>query len=253
MDKYTRLKEKFANKGQIIGTNITLINSSPLIELINEDYLDFILFDMEHGIFNNENLIGVLQTCRLIGLPSFVRVPETTYHHISRCIDLGADGVMIPRVETLDQLKKVVESLRFPPVGCKGRGGYRQLRVGETTKDLQTNRHLLIQIESVLGAFNLEEMLSKYGKEVASVVVGPYDLSISMGLEMQFTNPIFVSEIERVFAICKKHNVSVGIFCDTPESATYWKQKGANFFWMCTDDELIIAGMRSLIKPVSKL
>jgi 2-keto-3-deoxy-L-rhamnonate aldolase RhmA len=74
-----------------------------------------------------------------------------------------------------------------------------------------------------------------------------------MGLELQFTNPEFISEVERIFAICKKHNVNVGIFCDTPESATYWKQKGVNFFWMCTDDEVFLAGMRSLIKPVSKL
>ena len=86
MNKYSRLKTKLQNREQILGTNLTLIQSTPMLEFMNEPYMDYVLFDMEHGVFNNENLVGLLQTCRLLGLPSFVRVPEITYHHISRCL-----------------------------------------------------------------------------------------------------------------------------------------------------------------------
>ncbi len=247
MNKYERLKAKLASREQILGTNIMLIDSTPLLEFLNEDYLDYILFDMEHGIFNNENLIPLLQTCRLIGLPSFVRVPQITPHHIARCMDLGADGVMIPRTETAAQVELAVKSMRFPPLGGKGRGGYCQIRPGETTAGFQKNRHLLVQIESPTGIANLPAMLDSWGEQIAAVVVGPYDLSFTMGIEQQFDAPEFIAAVKRIFDICAERNKSVGIFCDNERQARIWRGMGANFMWMCTDDQLILAGMRAII------
>ncbi|MBQ9761195.1 MAG: hypothetical protein IJW16_07585 [Clostridia bacterium] len=252
MNKYERLKAKLTERGQIIGPIFQLLDSAPMLELINEDYIDYVLFDMEHGVFNNENLIPLLQTCRLIGLPSFVRVPDCTYHHISRCLDLGADGIMIPRVETLEQVKLAVESMRFPPIGRKGRGGYCQLRAGETTADFQKNRHLLIQMESPLGIQNLPEMLDRYGEHIAAVLIGPYDLSFTMGIETQFEHPDFYAAVQRVFDICIERNKSVGVFCDNIEQAKKWREMGANFMWMCTDDQLLLAGIRACLKPMEQ-
>lgn len=252
MDKFTRLKEKLSKREQTVGTNIVLTNSPAMLELINEDYLDWVLFDMEHGIFNNENIISLLQTARLIGLPSFVRVPECTYHYVSRCLDLGADGVMLPRVETLDQVRLAVESMRFPPIGKKGRGGYRQIREGETTADFQKNRYLLVQIESPLGIENLPAMLDTYKEHIAAVVIGPYDLSFAMGIETQFESPLFLDAVKRVFDICIERGKSVGIFCDNTEQAKKWRALGANFMWMCTDDQLILHAMRAIIKPITE-
>jgi len=253
MNKYTRLKEKLAAREQILGTNITLLQSAPMLEKINEDYLDYVLFDMEHGVFNNENLVALLQTCRLIGLPSFVRVPDAVYHPIARCLDLGADGIMLPRTDTLEQVQLAVEAMRFPPVGRKGRGGYCQLREHETVADFQKNRYLLLQMESPVGIRHLPEMLSMYGDEIAAIVVGPYDLSISMGLEGQFTHPDFVAAVKEIFDICIRRNKSVGIFCDNTEAAKRWRELGANFMWMCTDDQLFVAGMRAVIRPMDAL
>ncbi|MBQ9116576.1 MAG: hypothetical protein IJY04_06090 [Clostridia bacterium] len=250
MNKFQGLKEKFEKREQILGTNVVLTASSPMLEVMNEDYLDFVLFDMEHGIFNNENLIPLLQTCRLIGLPSFVRVPAASDHHIARCMDLGADGVMLPRVETLEQVETAVHSMFFPPIGGKGRGGFRQLRQGETIEDYQKSRYLLLQIESPRGIENLPAMLDKYGDQIAAVVVGPYDLSITIGITEQFERPEFRSAVQRVFDICIQRGKSVGIFCDNTEQAKRWRQCGANFMWMCCDDQLILFGLRSIIKPM---
>lgn len=250
MDKFESLKVKLSERAQILGMIMTTVQSTPLLEMINEAYLDYVLFDMEHGVYNNENLVSILQTCRLIGLPAFVRVPDYTYHHISRCLDLGADGIMLPRVEELETVKLAVESMRFPPIGKKGRGGYRQLREGETTADFQKNRHLLIQIESPRGIENLPAMLEQYGEHIAAVLIGPYDLSFAMDLEMQFEHPDFLAAVQRVFDICIAHNKSVGIFCDTAEQAQYWRARGANFMWVSTDEELFLRGLRSTFTPL---
>ena len=250
MNKYKKLKDKLQNREQILGTNIMLLSSAPMIELINEDYLDYILFDMEHGVFNNENIISLLQTCRLCGLPAFIRVPDHTNFHIARCLDLGADGIMLPRTETVEQVKAAIEAMRFPPVGHKGKGGYCQVRPGETLEDFNKNRHLLVQIESPVGIAALPEMLDHYGDEIAAIVIGPYDLSFTLGMPANFDNPIFQNAVKNIFDICLSRKKSVGIFCDNTAQAVKYREMGSNFMWMCTDDQIVKAGMRAIIEPL---
>ena len=229
-----------------------LIASGPMMEIINENYLDYVLFDMEHGIFNNENLITLLQACRLCGLPAFVRVPDHTNFHIARCLDLGADGIMLPRTETVAQVKAAVEAMRFPPVGHKGKGGYCQVRQGETLEDFNKNRHLLVQIESPVGISALPDMLDAYGDEIAAIVIGPYDLSFTMNMPAQFDDPQFQSAVQKIFDICLARGKSVGIFCDSTEQARKYRKMGANFMWICTDDQIVKAGLRSVIAPLAE-
>ena len=151
MNKYENLVKKLENREKVLGTTMSMINSPLIIEKMNRDDLDFILFDAEHGIFNNENLIPCLQVCRLMGLPSFVRIPDAKYHLIARAIDLGADGIMLPRTETLEQVETAIGALRFAPVGKTGCGGHGQFRRGEGYEGFQKDRYLLVQIESQPG------------------------------------------------------------------------------------------------------
>jgi 2-keto-3-deoxy-L-rhamnonate aldolase RhmA len=253
MNKHDDLIIKFRERKQIISTNVVLVNSAPILELMNEDYLDCVILDMEHGIFNNENIVPMLQTARLIGLPAIVRVPEISSHHIARCMDLGALGIMAPRTETVEQVGLAVDSMFFPPIGKKGRGGYCQLRDGETIEDYQKRRFLVLQIESTKGISNLPAMLDKYGEQISAIVVGPYDLSVSLGICQQFEDPIFRSSVKKVFDICKEKGVSCGIFSDNIEQAVRWRAEGANFLWMCTEDQLILSGMHTHIKPLADI
>lgn len=253
MNKYENLKKKFRERGQILGTHIALLASAPMIELINEDYLDYVIFDMEHGVFNNENLIPLLQTCRLCGLPAFVRVPDHTNYHIARCLDLGADGIMLPRTETAEQVQAAVEAMRFPPVGHKGKGGYCQVRKGETLSDFNENRHLLVQIESPKGIEALPEMLDRYGHEIAAIAIGPYDLSFTMGMPAEFDRPEFQAAVQKIFDICMEKGTSVGIFCDGTAQAEKYRKMGANFLWVCTDDQIVKAGLNAIVKPLANI
>ncbi len=252
VNKYEILKEKFQKREKIVGTDVMLITTSPMIEIMaGEDYLDYILFDMEHGIFNNENIVPLLQTCRLVGMPAFVRVPDHTNFHIARALDLGADGIMLPRTESVSQVKAAIESMRFPPIGHKGKGGYCQVRPGEALEDFNRNRHLLIQIESPVGITALPEMLKLYGDEISAIIIGPYDLSFTLGMPAQFETPIFINAVKEIFDICLAYGKSVGIFCDNPVQAKKYIGMGANVLWMCTDDQLVKAGMNALIAPVA--
>ena len=96
-------------------------------------------------------------------------------------------------------------------------------------------------------------MLSLYGEHIAAIVIGPYDLSISLGVCEQFESPEFLGAVERVFDVCKRSGVSYGIFCDGREQAEKWRDEGANFLWICTEEQLIKAAMKQEIKPLADI
>ena len=253
MNKYERLREKLLARKKVLGTNMTVINSPLMVEKMNRDDLDFILFDAEHGVYNNENMIPSLQVCRLIGLPSFVRVPNYEYHLIARAIDLGADGIMLPRTETAEQVADAVNAMRFAPVGKTGCGGHVQFRDGESFEEYQKGRFLFIQIESQKGIDNLPEMLERYGDEIAAVIIGPYDMSIMLGTPRDIGSAVMKKAIRRVFDISAEANKSCGIFCDDEIVARTYLEMGANVFWACTDNVLFLRGFNQVFDALSEM
>ncbi len=253
MDKYERLERKLANREKVLGTTMTMINSPLLIEKMNRDDLDFILFDAEHGVFNNENLIPALQVCRLMGLPSFVRVPDCSYHLIARAIDLGADGIMLPRTESLGQVKEAVESMRFAPVGRTGCGGHGQFRTGEGYDGFQKSRYLFVQIESQPGIDALPEILKTYGDEIAAIIIGPYDMAVMLGTPFQIRSDVMKEAVQKVFDICRDSGMSCGIFCDDEILSKTYRDMGANVLWACTDNVLFLRGYNQVFDALSQM
>lgn len=242
MDKYTRLAEKFQNREKIIGTTMTVQTSTIILAGMNRDDLDYILFDGEHGIFDIQNVIPQLQICRLIGLPVFLRAQDAEYHLIAKAIDMGADGVMIPRTETLEQLRTAVDALLFAPDGRKGMGGFGQFRKGEKYEDFKKTRFLLPQIESPKGIEMLPKMLEEYGEYISAVMIGPYDLSVMVGTPCNIKSPEMIAAIQKIFDISNAYGKSCGIFCDDEVLAQKYRDMGCNVLWTGSDRDFFMRG-----------
>lgn len=254
MEGYTKLKNKFDNKDKIIGTTMTIINSTIIIEkMAGRSDLDFILFDTEHGIFDAQNLVPLLQTMRLLKVPAIVRVQDAEYHLVAKLIDMGADGVMLPRTENLNQLRLAIDGLLFTPDGRKGMGGFGQMRLGEKFSDFKKTRYLLPQIESPEGIKNLPTMLETYGEYINAVIIGPYDMSVMVGTPCDIQSEQMNEAIQQVFDICKKYNKSCGIFCDNENLAKKYRKMGANVLWMATDKDFYLRGFNEMIDGIKDL
>ena len=253
MTKYEALKKKFQNRDVVIGTTMAMFNNTLILEKMNRDDLDYVLFDAEHGVFDAQNVIPALQICRLMGLPSFVRVQDSEYFLAAKLIDMGADGIMLPRTETLGQLRTAVDALLFHPVGRKGMGGHGQFRAGEKFADFGKTRFLMPQIESPKGIANLPAMLEEYGEYIDAIIIGPYDMSAMVGTPQNITSPVMLESIQEVFDICKKYGKSTGIFCDNEEKAELFRKMGANVLWVATDKDFFLRGYNEMINAVAKL
>ncbi len=250
MNKYKNFEEKLAKREKIVGPVIQNISSTVIIERMC-DSVDFLLFDGEHGIFNNENLIECLQVARLKSTPALVRVADTVYHLISRALYLGADGIMIPRCETVEQVKTAIDSMNFPTVGKLGCGGHGQYRQGEDIFSFK--RYLFLQIESPTGIANLPHILKSYGEYISAVIIGPYDLSVMLNKPFDFEDKGFLESVETVFDICKQNNISSGIFCDDEKKAEKYRKMGANVLWTGTDINMLMRGFNETYNALKKI
>ena len=253
MDKYLRLAEKLKNREKVIGTTMIIFKSPIILEAMNSDDLDFVLFDAEHGVFDTQNTVELLQVCRLMGLPAFIRAQDTMYHLIAKAIDMGADGVMIPRTESLEQLKTAVDALLFYPEGRKGSGGHAQFRKGEAFADFKKTRFLMPQIESPAGIKMLPKMLEEYGEYISAVMIGPYDLSVMVGTPANIKSSEMISAIQEIFDISNRYGKSCGIYCDDEVLAQKYRDMGCNVLWTGSDKDFYMRGYNEEMEVLKRI
>lgn len=253
MNRYDILKHKFLAREKVLGTTMIMLNSPVILEKMAASKLDFILMDAEHGFFDAQNVIPMLHSCRMLGIPGFVRVQDSEYHLVAKLIDMGADGVMIPRVETLEQIQTVIDAVYFAPIGRKGAGGYAQMRPGERFEDFQKNRFIALQIESPKGIENLSTMLETYGEHIDAVIIGPNDLSIMLGTPFECRSAAMENACQTIFDICKKYNKSCGIFCNDADDARHYQNKGANVLWTASDIQYYMRGFTETMNELDTL
>lgn len=249
MDRYESLKEKLRNRELVTMGNLMLVQSPLLLRAF--EGADCVLLDKEHGLYGTEELVPMTLQCRALGLPSIVRVEDKLYHLIAKAVDLGADGIMLPRTETVEQVKTAVEAIRFAPAGRTGVGGWGLFRDGRMDYDaFQKSRVLIVQIESPKGLAAMEEMIDRCGDEIDGFLIGPNDYSVMMGVPFQLDHPLMLAEYEKFYEICRKHEKSCGVFDPDLTHAKRDFEMGANIFWLSDDLSCMKAGFESLTKQV---
>jgi len=210
-------------------------------------------FDCEHGAHDIDYYAPWYQCCRDHGIPTVTRVPDAAYPLISRAMDLGSDGIMVPRVESVDQVRIAVEAMHFPPCGKKAHSGKFQRYPGESFEEYRHRRLLWIQIESPLGAQALPDMLAAYGSFISACVIGPYDLSINCGVPAQFRHEKVNAVADDVFARCQSAGISSGIYANDEEAAARRIRQGANLLWMGCDALFMTQAIAQAARKVSRL
>jgi 2-keto-3-deoxy-L-rhamnonate aldolase RhmA len=223
-------KQILQNGGSVVGTFVVEFRQPAVIQLLKNAGFDFVTLDNEHGAFSIETIADLTRAAVWLGVTPIVRIPDNTYPHIAQTLDVGAQGLMVPRITHADQVRQIVRMLRYPPKGERGNAmerGLTQYRSGNVPQaliDLQQATLLIIQIETRQALENLDEILSVDGVDAA--LVGPNDLSIAMGYPGQSDHPAVQEAIEQVILSCQSHGVCPGIHMGKTELAVYWASKG---------------------------
>lgn len=193
-----------------LGPAITL--SDPAVTEALGRGVDFVWIDLEHSPMGLESLQGHLIAARAVGVPALVRVPGAETWFIKRVIDTGAAGLIVPQVRSAEEVRRVVQACRYQPQGDRGYGPRRASNYGHDTGYFEcSNQDLFVsvQIEHIEAVRALEDIVAVPGLD--SVVLGPFDLSVSMGLAGQVAHPEVLAAIGRVIAAAKARGLYVGM------------------------------------------
>lgn len=231
--------QKLKGGTPVIGTIVT-IGSPEVAEVLAQCGYDWLFLDMEHGCFEPSAVQAMLQAippeCNAL-----VRIPECSAAWFKKALDCGADGVIVPLVNTVEDARRAVEFAKYPPVGARSVGigrahGY-GMRFKEYVEAANDSVALIIQIEHARAVENIDAILATPG--IDGVLIGPYDLSASMGLMGQVQHARVREAISLVRGKCRAKNIPVGGFSLTIEGATEAVQNGCSFVAVGTDMTLL--------------
>jgi 2-dehydro-3-deoxyglucarate aldolase len=214
------IKEKLDKNSYLVGSWIN--TASPIVaELMASTGFDYLAVDAEHSAVDLAQT-QVLFQAMSAGNPEcapFVRLPGNRYDDTKRYMDAGAKGIIAPLINTGEQARELVRAVKYPPYGERGVGFCRANSYGMRLKEAVESSHLetfiCVQVEHVQAIENINEILSVEG--VDAVMIGPYDLSASMGITAQFEHPDMVKAIKQVYQACQKHSVVPGIHVVQPD------------------------------------
>jgi 2-dehydro-3-deoxyglucarate aldolase/4-hydroxy-2-oxoheptanedioate aldolase len=224
------VKRNLAIGDQAIGTMIFEFNTPGIGRIAAQAGAEFIVFDMEHTGWSIETIRMLMATTRAADTVPVVRVPATEYHLLSRPLDVGAMGLMVPMVESEAQARVIARSALYPPAGARGAAfglAHDDYANGDIVAKMQLANDetlLIAQIETAAGVNAADRIAAVEGIDV--LWIGHFDLTISLGIPGQFDHPDYLRAVDRVLAVCQRHGKSAGIMAADAEIARQTLEQG---------------------------
>ena len=249
-----RLRTRLEAGQLCVGTMLVEVRQPSVMSILANAGFDFVLVDNEHGQFGIETIADLSRSARSEGLTPIVRIPELAYAHVAQALDGGAQGIMLPRVTSSEQVQECLRFMKYAPEGKRGAvlaRGHTAFRVGpllETLAAMNRETFLLVQIETAEAVERLNEILPIKGVDAA--LVGPTDLSVSLGVGGQMDHPTLVAAIERTLAACREHGVVPAIHTNDTAMTAAWARRGMRMVSINSEVGLLTSAGRQAVAAI---
>lgn len=243
---------------QVVGTFFETIGTS-IVECLGIAGLDFFIVDFEHSTFTAESLLEIVHTAELRDMSTLMRIKDISRSNVLRPLDVGVQGLIIPNIRTIDEVKQVVDWGKYAPVGNRGFFLSRVTDFGFSDKidDLpaffkERNEETLIipQCETPECLEIIEDICAIEG--VDGIFVGPFDLTIALGIPAQFDHPIFKDALARIYKACRDNNKFAFIFGANTDQAKFYKDYGFDAVTCSMDASIMIDAFKSMLETVKE-
>ncbi len=239
-----KMRAKLRDGEIALGAGITF--SDPTVTEALAGTVDFVWIDLEHNALTTEAMLGHLIAARAGGAPSLVRIPSNDVGWVKRVLDSGAEGIILPRAYSAREVADFVSSCRYPPLGTRGFGPRRPMHYGQLGQEEylhQANRDVFVtvQVETVELLAELDAVLKLDGLD--SLVLGPQDLSGSMGRLGETTHPEVIAAMKTIASKTKAAGKFIGSGLGAnPEFASVLIDCGVQWLQVGSDFEYVIQG-----------
>jgi 2-dehydro-3-deoxyglucarate aldolase len=248
-------KNLFNDNEVALGSWITLAHPA-VAEIMANAGFDWLAIDLEHSVITIREAEELIRVIELSNVVPLVRLTSNNSDLIKRVMDAGAHGIIVPMVNSALDAEMAVQSIKYPPAGRRGVGLARAQRYGadfEAYKKWQVNGSIVIvQIEHIDAVNNFRDILSVPG--VDGFIVGPYDLTSSMGIPGEFSNSKYLEVMERIGKIAKDMNVAGGVHIIEPDPKQLKQRvsEGYKFIAYSLDIRMLDYSCRSALESIKQ-
>jgi len=217
---------------------------------------DFVFIDMEHGNYSMETVADLIRGAKSASIAPVIRIPHLETHFISRVLDAGAEGIMVPMTSTKAQAEEIVRCSKYTPLGNRGFGtqtgqtDYKPLKAAEFMKEANEHTLIIAQIETREAIEDIDAILGVEGIDVG--LIGPNDLSISLGIPDQMGSDVMKKAIDKVVETGKKRMKATGIHIGNIEAIKTWRAKGMKILAYSTDISFQYNASRSSLEELKR-
>jgi 2-keto-3-deoxy-L-rhamnonate aldolase RhmA len=250
-------RERLARGETVFGCGLQVYRSAEIPRAFAAAGFDYVFIDMEHGAYDLETVQDMIAACNMAGITPIVRVAELLYSLVARLLDSGAQGIILPRVEDPKLLAEAMSWMRFPPVGKRGYGvnptmvSYEGHTFAEIIEHQNRNTVSVVQFETRAAMERADDLLSVPGVDIA--MVGPADLSISLGVPGDFDNPLMISTIGALIEKCNRHGVVPGIQTRSVAMAKAWAERGMRFVGAGAEHGLLLEKAKEAVSQLNQV
>lgn len=229
-----KLKAKLAAGETVIGPYVRYADCA-LAEILCQTGYDFLLFDSEHAPIEDRDCENLARVCELMGVTSIARVPTNQTWMISRRLDTGIQGLLIPMVNSVTEAEAAVRAAKYAPLGIRGLAGARAANYGMTpgfnyadhVQSCNDETLMILQVETQQSIDALPEIVRVPGIDV--IFIGPTDLALSLGHPGHPEHPEVQAAFQDITEIVLASGKALGILTLSAESTLEWRRRGARF------------------------
>ena len=231
-----------------LGAVVTFADAA-VTEVLAAAGFDFIWIDGEHGIIDRKTAQDHIIAAEAHGIPALYRVPACDHAEIKRIIDLSPAGIIIPMVMNAEDAAKAVSACRYPihggdrGCGFRRRFDYGARDTGDYLEEAKTNPLVIIQLEHIDAVRDLDRILAVPG--LGSVLIGPYDLSMSMGKPGEWHDPEVMAVFDESCRKIRAAGIPLGVYAEC--DFDLWKRRGVDYMAIKNDTNAMLDGARAMI------
>jgi 2-dehydro-3-deoxyglucarate aldolase/4-hydroxy-2-oxoheptanedioate aldolase len=237
-------RERLTRGETVFGCSLQTYRSPEIARTFAVAGFDYVFIDLEHSSFDLQTAHDMIKASLESGITPICRVGEVAYSLVARLLDSGAQGIILPRVEDPAILREALSWMRFPPAGKRGYGinptmiRYEARSFPEIIEHQNLNTLAVVQFETRTAMERADELLSLPGVNIA--MVGPADLSISLGVPGQFDHPTMLSTIDALIEKCNRYGVVPGIQTRSLAMSKFWAGRGMRFIGTAAEHALLL-------------
>jgi len=252
------IKKKLKNNEFVFGTMIKESTRIGIVDILELAGFDYLVIDMEHATYDMPMIADILQYARKSDVTGVVRIPVLSYSNVAKALDMGAEGIWVPHIDTVEEAEQLVQYGKYPPEGVRGAAvppfRMKEMKAAESPaayfKGCNEEVLLIAQMESRQAIGDVDNIAAVDGIDV--LMMGTQDLSMDMGYTGQGNHPDVVAAVQKVVDACKKANIASGNHIASIEQLRYWMEQGVRMITYTYPPTFIIDRGQEAIKSLKE-